>query len=75
MLLRAYDPLLNLGIAYDDWKPDNFHLVNGEIVFLDLEHAYDLDKDEREYIVEIGLDAFLTRWKRARRPYEKTGEI
>ncbi|KAM3550130.1 hypothetical protein ARSEF4850_008505 [Beauveria asiatica] len=63
------------GIAYDDWKPDNFHLVDGKIIFLDLEHAYDLDKDDGEYAIKIGLGAFLERWKRARRQYERHGEI
>ncbi|EJP60773.1 uncharacterized protein BBA_10276 [Beauveria bassiana ARSEF 2860] len=37
--------------------------------------AYELDEDEREYTIEIGLEAFLERWKRARRQYEKHGEI
>lgn len=75
MILKAYGPMIDQGIAYDDWKPDNFHLVNGKIVILDLEHAYELDEDEREYTIEIGLEAFLARWKRARRQYEKHGKI
>lgn len=75
MILKAYGPMLDQGTAYDDWKPDNLHLVNGEIVFLDLEWAYDLNEDDREYAVIIGLEAFLERWKRVRRLYEKYGEI
>ncbi|OAR01714.1 hypothetical protein LLEC1_03257 [Akanthomyces lecanii] len=75
MISRSYRPMTDRGIAYDDWKPDNFRLVDGEIVFLDLEHAYVLDQDKRQYTIEIGLDAFLDRWKRARKQYEKFGEI
>ncbi|KAK8141817.1 hypothetical protein G3M48_009843 [Beauveria asiatica] len=75
MVLKAYGPIMDQGIAYDDWKPDNFHLVDGKIIFLDLEHAYDLNEDDREYAIKIGLGAFLERWKRARRQYERHGEI
>ncbi|KAM3556084.1 hypothetical protein MY1884_005250 [Beauveria asiatica] len=57
--------------CWTTWKPDNFYLINGKIVILDLEYAYELDEDEREYTIEIGLKAFLERWKRARRQYEK----
>ncbi|KAJ6779883.1 hypothetical protein PWT90_09379 [Aphanocladium album] len=75
MKKMIFGPMTDHAIAYDDWKLDNFHLVDGEIVFLDLEHAYDLDEDERQYTIKTGLEAFLDRWRRARKQYEKYGEI
>ena len=75
MISDSYDPMVDQGVAYDDWKMDNFHLLNDRIIFLDLEHAYELDEDQREYTVEVGLEAFLDRWRRARRQYEKYGKI
>lgn len=47
MISESYSLFTDQGIGYDDWKLDNFHLVDGRIVFLDLEYAYELDEDIR----------------------------
>lgn len=47
MISKSYGAMTDPGIAYDDWKPDNFRLIYGEIVFLDLEKAYDLNEAEQ----------------------------
>lgn len=70
MISEAYVAMTDLGIAYDDWKADNFHLVNGRLVFLDLEHAYELDENMREHTIRIGRETFMDHWERARRYYQ-----
>ncbi|OAA57801.1 Protein kinase-like domain protein [Cordyceps fumosorosea ARSEF 2679] len=74
MLLAAYRPMLNLNIVHEDWKLDNFNLVDGRIVFLDLELASELDHD-REYAAEMGYAALLEKWNVFRMQYEEYGEV
>ncbi|KAM3499525.1 hypothetical protein MY11210_009607 [Beauveria gryllotalpidicola] len=74
MILASYRPMISLNIAYDDWKLDNLHLVDGRVVFLDLEYVYELDYDP-EYAILLGRASILERWNRFRKQYEKSGEI
>ncbi|KAM3428227.1 hypothetical protein MY4824_008967 [Beauveria thailandica] len=74
MILASYLPMIGLNLAYDDWKLDNFHLVDGRIVFLDLEYVYELDYDP-EQAIQLGQAAILERWNQFREQYEEYGEI
>ncbi|KAM3497821.1 hypothetical protein MY10362_008843 [Beauveria mimosiformis] len=74
MILASYRPMISLNLAYDDWKLDNFHLVDGRVVFLDLEYVYELDY-EPEHAIQLGRAAILERWHQFREQYEEYGEI
>ncbi|KAM3530113.1 hypothetical protein NHJ13051_001562 [Beauveria bassiana] len=50
IILASYRPMISLNIAYDDWKLDNLYLVDGRVVFLDLEYVYELDFDPERAI-------------------------
>ncbi|XWW98963.1 hypothetical protein V2A60_006967 [Cordyceps javanica] len=64
--LRMYEKLKSL--------QDNFHLVDGRVVFLDLEYVYELDYDP-EHAIQLGRAAILERWNQFREQYEEYGEI
>ncbi|KAM3540816.1 hypothetical protein ARSEF1564_006284 [Beauveria bassiana] len=74
MVLASYRPIISLNIAYDDWKLDNLHLVDGRVVFLDLEYVYELDFDP-ERAIQLGRAAILERWHQFRGQYHEYGEI
>ncbi|KAM3434286.1 hypothetical protein NHJ13734_006077 [Beauveria thailandica] len=74
MIIASYLPMIGLNLAYDDWKLDNFHLVDGRVVFLDLEYVYELDYDP-EQAIQLGRAAILERWNQFREQYEEYGEI
>ncbi|PMB71746.1 hypothetical protein BM221_001842 [Beauveria bassiana] len=74
MVLASYRPIISLNIAYDDWKLDNLYLVDGRVVFLDLEYVYELDFDP-ERAIQLGRAAILERWHQFRGQYHEYGEI
>ncbi|KAH8711364.1 hypothetical protein HC256_008177 [Beauveria bassiana] len=74
MILASYRLMISLNIAYDDWKLDNLYLVDGRVVFLDMEYVYELDFDP-ERAIQLGRAAILERWHQFREQYHKYGEI
>ncbi|PQK14094.1 hypothetical protein BB8028_0004g10240 [Beauveria bassiana] len=74
MILASYRLIISLNITYDDWKLDNLYLVDGRVVFLDMEYVYELDFDP-ERAIQLSRAAILERWHQFREQYHKYGEI
>lgn len=77
MISEAYRPIVDLGLGYNDWKLYNFRLIDGEILFLDLESVYVLTCSH-ERALYLGTCAFMQWWKRfqvQRRTYGSDDEV
>ncbi len=52
-----------LGVVYDDPKLDNFMVVNGRVMVVDLESVYEEDEKNHEYVVRCHRDHIMSQYR------------
>jgi tRNA A-37 threonylcarbamoyl transferase component Bud32 len=64
LLKEAFKDMHNLGVTHDDNKLDNYFLVGGKIMFVDLEDCRDLEtEEETERADRHSIDHLLRQYR------------